>query len=248
VDETGVGAGEVADGGGDLFRGGRTAGGGQDASWSSWLPIGSVPSVRVGPGLTALTRTPLGPNSAAQALVSRVSGGKGYVTDVVCGMQVEKANAPATAAHDGHTFYFCSDRCRDRFTASPAAFASGHAAQPVSAQPQHDAAAGPADPVCGMAVDPAQAAASATYAGRTYFFCAHGCRDQFAADPLACLPQAPDPVCGMTVDVTAPAATARHDGQRYVFCSPGCRDAFTADPAGYTGQDSVAVGDPARRD
>jgi hypothetical protein len=33
----------------------------------------SVPSVRVGPGLTALTRTPFGPNSAAHALVSRVS-------------------------------------------------------------------------------------------------------------------------------------------------------------------------------
>jgi hypothetical protein len=41
-----------------------------DASTSSWLPIGSVPSVRVGPGLTALT--PLGPNSAAHDLVSRV--------------------------------------------------------------------------------------------------------------------------------------------------------------------------------
>ncbi|MGH3222863.1 MAG: permease [Streptosporangiaceae bacterium] len=179
---------------------------------------------------------------------ARLGGGKGYATDVVCGMQVEKANAPATAAHDGHTFYFCSDRCRDRFTASPAAFASGHAAQPVTAQPQHDAAAGPADPVCDMAVDPAQAAASATYAGRTYFFCASRCRDQFAADPLACLPQAPDPVCGMTVDVPAPAATARHDGRRYVFCSAGCRDAFTDDPAHYTGQDSVAAGDPARRD
>src|SRR5258708_27533711 len=51
---------------------GRPAGA-MDASTSSWLPIDSVPSVRVGPGLTALTRTPLGPNSAAHALVSRVS-------------------------------------------------------------------------------------------------------------------------------------------------------------------------------
>src|SRR5258708_37502481 len=51
---------------------GRPAGA-RDASWSSWLPIGSVPSVRVGTGLTALTRTPLEPNSAAQALVSRVT-------------------------------------------------------------------------------------------------------------------------------------------------------------------------------
>src|ERR1700743_1099493 len=40
---------------------------------SHWPAHASVPSVRVGPGLTALTRTPLGPNSAAQDLVSRVS-------------------------------------------------------------------------------------------------------------------------------------------------------------------------------
>lgn len=33
-------------------------------------PNGLVPSVRIGPGLTALTRTPRGPSSAAQTLVS----------------------------------------------------------------------------------------------------------------------------------------------------------------------------------
>ena len=42
------------------------------ASCSSPSPMASVPSVRVGPGLTALTRTPLGPYSAAQVLVSRL--------------------------------------------------------------------------------------------------------------------------------------------------------------------------------
>src|ERR1700751_4504165 len=41
------------------------------AIWSSASPMDSVPSVRVEPGDTALTRIPLGPNSAAQALVSR---------------------------------------------------------------------------------------------------------------------------------------------------------------------------------
>jgi hypothetical protein len=36
--------------------------------------LGAVPSVRVGPGLTALTRTPAGPHSAAQDLVSSFVG------------------------------------------------------------------------------------------------------------------------------------------------------------------------------
>src|SRR5207253_8826171 len=40
------------------------------ASCSRASPIPSVPSVRVGPGLTALTRTPLGPYSSAHALVN----------------------------------------------------------------------------------------------------------------------------------------------------------------------------------
>jgi hypothetical protein len=35
-------------------------------------PIASVPSVSVGPGLTALTRTPRGPYSAAHVLVNRL--------------------------------------------------------------------------------------------------------------------------------------------------------------------------------
>src|ERR1700750_2897099 len=43
------------------------------ASCCSASPIAAVPSVRVGPGLTAFTRTPLGPYSLAHALVSRLT-------------------------------------------------------------------------------------------------------------------------------------------------------------------------------
>jgi YHS domain-containing protein len=42
-----------------------------------------------------------------------------YATDHVCGMQVEKANAPATANVRGSTYYFCCDPCRDTFIANP---------------------------------------------------------------------------------------------------------------------------------
>ena len=43
---------------------------------------------------------------------------------------------------------------------------------------------GPAtDPVCGMTVDPASAAGSATHAGVTYYFCSRHCVDKFKADP-----------------------------------------------------------------
>jgi P-type Cu+ transporter len=38
------------------------------------------------------------------------------------------------------------------------------------------------DPICGMEVDPASAAATATSNGTTYYFCSTGCRDHFLAD------------------------------------------------------------------
>lgn len=54
----------------------------------------------------------------------RLGGGSGHATDPVCGMQVEVANAPAHARHDGGDYSFCSDRCRERFVEDPARFAT----------------------------------------------------------------------------------------------------------------------------
>ena len=39
------------------------------------------------------------------------------------------------------------------------------------------------DPVCGMNVEPANAAAQVEYQGRTYYFCAKGCAQRFSAEP-----------------------------------------------------------------
>ncbi|MGH9114339.1 MAG: permease, partial [Acidimicrobiales bacterium] len=47
----------------------------------------------------------------------RFGAGTRYAKDPVCGMQVEVANAPAGAVHDGRHVYFCSERCRERFRA-----------------------------------------------------------------------------------------------------------------------------------
>ena len=39
------------------------------------------------------------------------------------------------------------------------------------------------DPVCGMSVDPARAAAHVDHEGTTYYFCSKGCAAKFTADP-----------------------------------------------------------------
>src|ERR1700745_1221708 len=39
------------------------------------------------------------------------------------------------------------------------------------------------DPVCGMQVDPQQAAGQSEYQGKTYYFCAPGCKKRFDSNP-----------------------------------------------------------------
>lgn len=39
------------------------------------------------------------------------------------------------------------------------------------------------DPVCGMTVDPKKAAAKSEYQGKTYYFCAPGCKETFDKNP-----------------------------------------------------------------
>ncbi len=39
------------------------------------------------------------------------------------------------------------------------------------------------DPVCGMNVDEKKAAATASYGGQTYYFCAVPCKQVFEKDP-----------------------------------------------------------------
>lgn len=42
--------------------------------------------------------------------------------DPVCGMTVDPDQAKAAAVHQGKTYYFCSDTCRNKFEQAPAKF------------------------------------------------------------------------------------------------------------------------------
>ena len=48
----------------------------------------------------------------------RANASSAFASDPVCGMQVERRHAPATARVGGETVYFCSERCRDRFVSA----------------------------------------------------------------------------------------------------------------------------------
>jgi len=47
-------------------------------------------------------------------------GSDRYAVDPMCGMQVEKAHAPARVTRDDATFWFCSDHCKEAFVRSAA--------------------------------------------------------------------------------------------------------------------------------
>ncbi|MEE9399330.1 MAG: YHS domain-containing protein, partial [Dehalococcoidales bacterium] len=68
----------------------------------------------------------------------------------------------------------------------------GAAALPVTAPkvevreqitPKEEAMATVKDPVCGMDIDPENAAATEEYQSQTYHFCSAACHDKFQAEP-----------------------------------------------------------------
>jgi Cu+-exporting ATPase len=41
------------------------------------------------------------------------------VVDPVCGMRIRKREAVATLEHEGETYYFCSEMCKEEFIKDP---------------------------------------------------------------------------------------------------------------------------------
>ena len=85
--------------------------------------------------------------------------------DPVCGMEVAAENGPLALRRQGRSYRFCSEPCRRKFAAAPAAWIESR------------------DPVCGMTVDRAAAREVARHAGEPFFFCSKRCRTRFEASP-----------------------------------------------------------------
>ncbi len=102
-------------------------------------------------------------------------GNEAVMRDPVCGMQVEPASAKHRHEHDGHDYYFCNPKCREKFIAAPDDF--------IEAK----------DPVCGMSVDRAAAKHMAKHAGERFYFCSSGCLEKFETEPGKYLDGRPAP-------------------------------------------------------
>ncbi len=146
--------------------------------------------------------------------------------DPICGMTVEPEAAAGGYEYRGATYYFCSRRCLETFRADPATYAKSIPLTVVEAPSVKkmkktlpvmfatvpaQGASGEVDPVCGMTVQPATAAASHVHEGKTYYFCCQGCLTKFQADPAKYLkPSAKPESCApisagsLTRDYTCP--------------------------------------------
>ena len=92
--------------------------------------------------------------------------------DLVCGMTVDPATAKHRAEHAGHSYVFCSARCREKFMAEPGRYVvgpQGRASAAVGAVlwtcPMHPQIVRkePGNcPICGMALEPMTPAAGET--------------------------------------------------------------------------------------
>jgi Cu+-exporting ATPase len=116
-------------------------------------------------------------------------------------MQVLPPTAAGSELYQGKTYWFCSAGCRKRFAAEPARYAAAEL-QPSRSLPILSSPIA-IDPVCGMQVDPAHAAATAEFAGKRYYFCHSSCQAKFEADPCLFLH-------GLHGSKAAPAAAPTH--------------------------------------
>ena len=93
---------------------------------------------------------------------ARAPGGE---RDPVCGMTVDPAAAQYRSEHAGQPYYFCSNRCRERFEADPASYltaapvakappASGEVLWTCPMHPQIVRKEPGSCPICGMALEP----------------------------------------------------------------------------------------------
>ena len=118
--------------------------------------------------------------------------------DPVCGMTTDPESARAKQEFAGTTYYFCSVGCAEKFSKQPANYVTREPAKAdhirslpvlpsaaIRRAPDTFPAANPKekDPVCGMLVDPASAAAKSDWNGNTYFFCSTRCAERFAKEP-----------------------------------------------------------------
>ena len=132
---------------------------------------------------------------------SKVRTATDEAVDPVCGMTVSPGRAAASSEHAGHSYYFCSTRCLEKFRANPGSYTRSETTVPTVQDtaggtyvcPMHPEVRqeGPgACPKCGMALEPLLAAPTPA---RTEYVCPMH-PEIVRSEPGSC------PICGMALE------------------------------------------------
>jgi Cu+-exporting ATPase len=97
---------------------------------------------------------------------------KDMATDLVCGMIVNPASAPARMIFAGNEYSFCTTHCKKVFEKDPQKF--------IWDSKQWSKAI---DPVCGMRVPIPLAGAMSVHKGQFIYFCNKACKEIFDESP-----------------------------------------------------------------
>lgn len=158
--------------------------------------------------------------------------------DPVCGMTVTDLSKPHTE-WQGQDYYFCSEKCQQRFIANPEAYvkvehldsvvkASGCCGSTPKVVEKKASCCAPKPQTvpdtkasCCASKPKAEPAKSSCCSGGKHEHHAPSGSSAFI-----------DPVCGMSVDPNTELKTD-YQQQTYYFCNPSCLDKFKADPEFY---------------
>ena len=106
--------------------------------------------------------------------------------DPVCGMTVTEETAVSIVEWGGVKYGFCAEYCHDLFMKHPEKFVETKTEEideKSSCCSERDETKQEKDPVCGMNVDPKNAAGKSNYNETAYYFCSTHCKTKFNLNP-----------------------------------------------------------------
>ena len=161
--------------------------------------------------------------------------------DPVCGMTVTDLTKPHTE-WQGQDYYFCSEKCLQKFIATPEAYVKTEDAVSVSTSTagccgstpkEAEKKASCCEPKPQTEPDTkASCCAPKPKAEAAKSSCCGGGKHQHEHHAPSESAEFIDPVCGMSVDPNTELKTD-YQQQTYYFCNPSCLDKFKADPEFY---------------
>ncbi len=192
----------------------------------AYLTSEKAPSACCSKPKVDLAEASLQPQDGAMVAVSKPELGseKTKFIDPVCGMTVTDLSKPHTE-WQGQNYYFCSEKCQQKFVANPEAYVNAERSDFVVK----------ASDCCGSTPKVVEKKASCckpkpqTESDNKASCCGGGKHEHTAPSGSA---EFIDPVCGMSVDPNTELKTD-YQQQIYYFCNPSCLDKFKADPEFY---------------